>query len=260
MLIISFKSSKFQLQFGNSLFCWVHIERRYDIFWPHGLYISLISIFVLIITLWRETWAHEILLKVTLNTITITHSLLITFVIIYMYYHCTTESALLYPKKVTIFKDPNVAKHLYLLHDNCVIVSADKDPINIFFECKTHYIDCLIQKLGIDNSLGNTTYTPTTHTKKESMDNHRSVLCSHGISSKDEELDLPSLYWIPTLHSTLSNSVILLSLPNAPWNIFPNYKHVFYRRSKAGFRVIVKLAIRWVVWIRCGFWRTLKIC
>ena len=36
--------------------------------------------------------------------------------------------------------------------------------------------------------------------KEEILDNHRSVLCSFGISTKDEELDLPSLYWIPKLH------------------------------------------------------------
>ena len=91
----------------------------------------------------------------------------------------------------SIFKDPNVAKHLSLLHDKQVIVSADKAPNNIVFVCKSHYI--------IDNSLGNPTYTPTTLTKKEILDNHQSVLCSFGISTKDEELDLPSLYWIPKL-------------------------------------------------------------
>jgi hypothetical protein len=58
-----------------------------------------------------------------------------------------------------------------------------------FFVCKLHYIDCLTKELGIDNSLGNPTYTPTTHTKEEILDNHRSVLCSFGISTKDEELD-----------------------------------------------------------------------
>ena len=36
--------------------------------------------------------------------------------------------------------------------------------------------------------------------KEEILDNHRSVLCSVRISTKDEELDLPSLYWIPKLH------------------------------------------------------------
>ena len=62
----------------------------------------------------------------------------------------------------SICKDTNVAKHLSLLHDVYVIVSADKAPNNIVFVCKSHYIDCLIKELGIDNSLGNPTYTPTT--------------------------------------------------------------------------------------------------
>jgi hypothetical protein len=103
-------------------------------------------------------------------------------------------------RSTSIFKDQNVAKHLSLLHDKYVIVSADKAPSNIVFVCKSHYIDCLIKELGIDNSLGNPTYSPTTHTIEEFLDNHRSVLCSFEISTKDEELDLPSLYWIPKLH------------------------------------------------------------
>ena len=34
--------------------------------------------------------------------------------------------------------------------------------------------------------------------------------------------------------SVLSNSAILPGLPNAPQNLFPNYLHVIYRRSKPG--------------------------
>jgi hypothetical protein len=55
----------------------------------------------------------------------------------------------------SIFKDPNVAKHLSLLHDKYVTVSADKAPNTIVFVCKSHYIDCLIKELGIHNSLSN---------------------------------------------------------------------------------------------------------
>jgi len=43
-------------------------------------------------------------------------------------------------------------------------------------------------------------YTPTTLTKEEILDNQRSVLCLFGISTKDDELDLPLLYWIPKLY------------------------------------------------------------
>jgi hypothetical protein len=100
-------------------------------------------------------------------------------------------------RSTSISKDPNVAQHLSFLHDRYVIVSADNAPNNIVFVSKSVYVDCLIKKLGIDNSLGNPTYTPTTLTKEEILDNHRSVLCSFGISIKDEELDLLSFYWIP---------------------------------------------------------------
>jgi hypothetical protein len=57
---------------------------------------------------------------------------------------------------------------------------------NIVFVRKSHYVDCLIKELGIDNLLGNPTYTPTTLTTEEILDNHRSVLCSFEISTKDE--------------------------------------------------------------------------
>jgi hypothetical protein len=41
-------------------------------------------------------------------------------------------------RSTSIFKDPKVAKHLSLLHDKYVIVSADKAPNNIVFVCKSH--------------------------------------------------------------------------------------------------------------------------
>ena len=118
-------------------------------------------------------------------------------------------------RSTSIFKDPNVAKHLSL-HDKYFIFSADKSPNDIVSVCKNHYIDCFIKELGIDNSPGNPTHTPTTLTKDEILDNHRSVLCSFGISTKDEELDLPSLYWFLDYTSALLNSALLLGLPNAP--------------------------------------------
>jgi hypothetical protein len=68
------------------------------------------------------------------------------------------------------------------------------------FVCKSHYIDCLIKESGIATLVGNPTYTPTTLTKEEILDNHRSVFYSFGISTKDKELDRPSLYWISKLH------------------------------------------------------------
>jgi len=61
-------------------------------------------------------------------------------------------------RAISIFKDPNVAKHLSRLHDKYIVVPVDKAPNNIVFVCKSHYIDCLIKELSIDNLLGNPTY------------------------------------------------------------------------------------------------------
>jgi len=81
--------------------------------------------------------------------------------------------------------------HIYNTLGIIVIVSADKASYNIVFVCKSHYIDCLIMELGINNSLGNPTYTPTTLTKEGILDNHRSVLCS--------ELEFTSYFSMVTL-------------------------------------------------------------
>jgi hypothetical protein len=103
-------------------------------------------------------------------------------------------------RSTSIFKDPTVAKHMSLLHDKYVIVFAYKAPNNIVFVYKSDYIEYLIKGLCIDNSLRNPTYTPTTLTEGEILDNHCSVLCSFGFSTQDKELDLLSLYWVPKLH------------------------------------------------------------
>jgi hypothetical protein len=49
-------------------------------------------------------------------------------------------------RTTSICKDPNVAKHLFLLHDKYVIVSPDKATNMISFVCKSHYVDCLVKE------------------------------------------------------------------------------------------------------------------
>jgi hypothetical protein len=146
-------------------------------------------------------------------------------------------------RSTSISKTPNVAKHLSLLHAKYVIVSADKSPNNIVVVFKSHYIDCLIKELGIDNSIGNPTYTPATLTKEEILDNHTSGLCSFGISTKDEELDLPSLYKIPKLHKCPFKKLYIAG--SAKCSIQPLFKLLTCFPS--GFRATLTLATRGAV-------------
>jgi hypothetical protein len=58
------------------------------------------------------------------------------------------------------------------------VVAADRPPNNIVLICKNYYIDCWKIKVGLDSSQGYPTYTATTLSKEETVDNHMSVLSS----------------------------------------------------------------------------------
>ena len=113
-----------------------------------------------------------------------------------------------------------------------------------------------MKELGIANLVGNPTYTPTTLTKEEILGNHRSVLYSFGILTKDEELHRPSLYWIPKLHkcpfkqryvvgsakcSTKPLSKLLSCILSAVKTVFQSYCDTSY--SKGGVNLMWNLKI-----------------
>ena len=103
-------------------------------------------------------------------------------------------------KPRSVFKNNNVKECLSKLHNDYVVVPADKAANNVVFICKAYYYDCLIKELGINGVSSSSAYQHTTFTKEEIIQNHKSVLGKFNIHFKDTELDLPALYWIPKLH------------------------------------------------------------
>ena len=81
----------------------------------------------------------------------------------------------------SIFSDPNVVTELSRLHENFVIVPADKASNNYTFVCKRYYVKILIEELGLHLLPGNPTYNLTDFSASEVLDNHKSVLTSFGI-------------------------------------------------------------------------------
>jgi hypothetical protein len=75
----------------------------------------------------------------------------------------------------SVFKKPEGVNKLRRLHDNFVLVPADKASNNIVLVCKKYYYECLLNELGITSTSGNPTYTPTNLTKDEVLQNHLSV-------------------------------------------------------------------------------------
>ena len=115
-------------------------------------------------------------------------------------------------------------KHLSYYHNKYVVFPADitHNNIGFLFVCKSHYLDCLIKVLSIDNLLGNPTYIPTTLTKDEILEIMN--LCCVRFAFQQEMKN-----WI-VRHSTgyinctsdYINSGIVLRRLIAPRDLFPN--------------------------------------
>jgi hypothetical protein len=73
------------------------------------------------------------------------------------------------------FNKPEVINELNRLHEEYVLVLADKACSKIVFVCKAHYHQCIINELGINSAIGNRTYTPTTFSKDEILQIHASI-------------------------------------------------------------------------------------
>ena len=103
-----------------------------------------------------------------------------------------------------------MVNELRRLHDNFVLVPADKASNNIVVVCKKYYYECLLNELGFIPSSGNLTYTRTNLTKDEILQNHLSVLHAFDIPNKQDQFDLPYLYWIPKLHKNPYKDILLV--------------------------------------------------
>jgi GTP1/Obg family GTP-binding protein len=66
---------------------------------------------------------------------------------------------------------PEVIRELNKLHEEYILVLADKACNNIVFVCKTHYHQCIINELGVNFTIGNRTYAPTTFSKDKNSSN-----------------------------------------------------------------------------------------
>ena len=132
------------------------------------------------------------------------------------------------------------------LHENFVIVPADKASNNFTFVCKRHYVNIVSEELGLNSLPVNPTYNITDLPASEVLDNYKSVLTSFGIETSDDELDLPCLYLIQKMHKTpykhrfiagsskcsvKTLSILLTKLLTHIQQVFQKYCETTYYRS-----------------------------
>jgi hypothetical protein len=101
----------------------------------------------------------------------------------------------------TALRKQEVVNELRKLHDNFLLVPADKASNNIVFVCKNYYYECLLNGMGFTSTSGNPTYTRTNLTRDEILQNYLSVLNTFDIPKNQDLFDLPYLYWILKIHN-----------------------------------------------------------
>ena len=85
----------------------------------------------------------------------------------------------------SIFCDPEVVRELSRLHENFVIVPADKASNSYTFVCKKYYINILIEERGLNSLPEDPTYNLTDFSASEVLDNHKYILTSVGIDPNE---------------------------------------------------------------------------
>ena len=100
-----------------------------------------------------------------------------------------------------ILNDPGVKDCLRKLHEDSVLVPADKAANNIIVICKKYCIETLIKELEI-NSLDqmNSTYVPSIDSSDKILRSHSDFVKSMGLKLSEEHQDLPYLCWTPELY------------------------------------------------------------
>ena len=98
--------------------------------------------------------------------------------------------------KQKILNDPDMKDTVRRMHDDFVLVPADKAANSVIVVCKKYHIETLIKELGI-----NFTYIPSTDSFDEILKSHCKFIESVGLEMSEEDKNLPYLYWTPKLHN-----------------------------------------------------------
>jgi hypothetical protein len=102
---------------------------------------------------------------------------------------------------------------------------------NTVFTCKALDYQCIINEQGINSTIDNRTYTPTTLSKDEILQIHESVLNTLNVPGHAvDDYELPYFYWLPKLHKALYKNALLVpkmfykTTVNTPYkDIVPQY-------------------------------------
>ena len=101
-------------------------------------------------------------------------------------------------RKRQTLSNPICKKALETLHEDYVLVPADKAGNNVIIVCKQYYKEVLTRELK--NNSGTLTYLQCNEPVDKVIQSHLGFMEQHGIDVPKDFVKLPSFYWLPELH------------------------------------------------------------
>jgi hypothetical protein len=113
-----------------------------------------------------------------------------------------------------IFDEDEINKELLKIHDDYVVVNADKAGNNIIIVCKKYYLECIDKEFKINKNKNknnkdnnkNNTYVRSKYKYDTIIKKHITYMNKHNINIDKKMLKLPDLYWIPKMHKIIPKS------------------------------------------------------
>ena len=111
-----------------------------------------------------------------------------------------------------MLRDPEVVSYLNILQEQYVMCPIDKVANNIAFICRKYYVQVLTKELVLLSATSNT-YQQVNDTLHNVLQQQNNTLDSaFTLKNNDEEFNcLPSLYWLPKMHKTLSGARFIIA-------------------------------------------------
>ena len=97
-------------------------------------------------------------------------------------------------RKKHVLKSRVNLDNLNKLHDNFVLVSADKVSNNVIVVCKKYFLDVVIKELSLN------TYKEVHSDCVNIISRHLDYMVGNEIEVQEQHEQLPSFYWLPKLH------------------------------------------------------------
>ena len=119
------------------------------------------------------------------------------------------------------------------------------------FKCVNYIPHCLTKELSVDSSLGNPSYTPTTHTKHELLDNHKPVDIPFAVWSKMKTIDLSLIYWLSKLYKCATKQLYITGFLKYDTKSLFQLLTSIIPVVKAGIKNTVKIGTPDLISIRC---------